>query len=383
MNKKQKKRNIILSTCVLCTANVAVGYGGFGSFAETGDGAMSFTDTVAATVISSCGMYDKYSSSSNNTATTVEKSYSRTIALGEVVEWDLATEEIVVCNDANGWRITAVGIGEGSSVDKMAASTGEDDDLGTGTDFSGAKGMWAMKVVKGNDASNELTSDNGFGEYRTIPTTPITVVSSDGTTDQKSGVFMTGYKVYIGTETPAGTYTGKVLYTLVHPAASGGDTKSTKGGDDAKKGEDKVENENIDNQVKEETKKEEDVEENQGQVIEEGGGSKNVEEVREEVKEEVEQAGGYQNLGGANRFGTLSFTPMENSENGEKKVMKNTTTETNKTADDGEVKPLGVMSKTTNESKAGDNTALIVALAATGVAAAAAGGIYLYGKSEE
>lgn len=187
-------------------------------FAVDGDGTMSFTDEVTATVGNACGIYDAYTNSTTNTPIVTPKSYNVTLALGESAEIN-GTKAYVICNDTNGWDISAIGAGAGKTVDLMDASTGEDDDLASGTTFTGKAGMWAFKVGKGTNAS-ALNIQSNYDSYKAVPTASTKVITSSAATDVATGEFTTGYKVYIGTETPAGTYIGKVTYTLTHPAGS-------------------------------------------------------------------------------------------------------------------------------------------------------------------
>lgn len=192
--------------------------------AETGDQTMSVTETIAATVSPTCGLYDAWISSTTNTPA-VAKNFSKTMINGET--WNLENDTtfgskyIVVCNDEGGWEVTAVGSGSGTTVDVMKPST-KTTEIATGTTASGAAGSWAFKiaaVTSGTGAGATTAIAGTYGSYSNVPTTPQKVVSNPKATD-KAASFSTGYQVYIGTETPADTYTGQLTYTLAHPATN-------------------------------------------------------------------------------------------------------------------------------------------------------------------
>ena len=197
------------------------------TFAEAGAGdqTMSVTETVKATVSPTCGLYDAWTSSTDNTPAQA-KNFSKTMINGET--WNLENDTtfgskyIVVCNDEGGWEVTAVGSGSASGgVDKMKPST-KTTEIATSTTTGGAAGSWAFKIAgvtsgTGDGATTAIAGS--YSGYSNIPTTAQKVVSNPKATD-KAASFSTGYQVYIGTETPADTYTGQVTYTLAHPATN-------------------------------------------------------------------------------------------------------------------------------------------------------------------
>lgn len=192
-------------------------------FAADGDQTMSVTETIAATVSPTCGLYDAYTDKDTNTPA-VAKNFSKTMTNGET--WNLESDStfgktyIVVCNDEGGWDVTAKGSGSASGgVDKMKPST-KTTEIATGTGTTGAAGSWAFKIAAvtpgtGDGATTSIVGS--YGSYSAVPTEAKTVVTNPKATD-KAATFKTGYQVYIGTETPADTYTGQVTYTLAHPA---------------------------------------------------------------------------------------------------------------------------------------------------------------------
>ncbi|MBQ2622774.1 hypothetical protein IJG12_00400 [Candidatus Saccharibacteria bacterium] len=79
-----------------------------------------------------------------------------------------------------------------------------------------------MKLATNTNATYALTLDNGFGSYSSVPATYTKVAHRDSGTD--TGTSATGseltstYAAYMNQTQPAGTYTGQVKYTLVHPS---------------------------------------------------------------------------------------------------------------------------------------------------------------------
>ena len=130
----------------------------------------------------------------------------------------------VFCNDEEGFAIYTIGFTDdeyGKTV--LTNSTlGSTYDIATGTATSGSTSNWAMKLATNTSATYALTLDNGFGSYSSVPATYTKVAHRDNGTD--TGTSATGseltstYAAYMNQTQPAGTYTGKVKYTLVHPS---------------------------------------------------------------------------------------------------------------------------------------------------------------------
>lgn len=143
------------------------------------------------------------------------------------------------CNDSEGFAIYAVGY-----TDDMEGNTylrdsvlGQTSDIQTSTTFSGTNSAWAMKmgvtsgtypsIVAGSSADSEKQSgDPDFSTWQTIPDDYTKVAYRNSATDvnnesiasAEGSSITTTYAAYISTTQKAGTYVGKVKYTLVHPA---------------------------------------------------------------------------------------------------------------------------------------------------------------------
>ena len=170
-------------------------------------------DDVSITVPVSCSMEGTGMNSHN--ANIVNGTYQADIG---------STTLKVFCNDEEGFAIYAIGFTDdeyGKTV--LTNSTlGSTYDIATGTATSGSISNWAMKLATNTSATYALTLDNGFGSYSSVPATYTKVAHRDSGTD--TGTSATGseltstYAAYMNQTQPAGTYSGKVKYTLVHPA---------------------------------------------------------------------------------------------------------------------------------------------------------------------
>ena len=129
------------------------------------------------------------------------------------------------CNDDEGFAIYAIGYTDneyGKTV--LTNSTlGSTYDITTGTATSGNTSNWAMKLATNSSATYPITIDNSFNAYHNVPTTYTKVAHRDSGTDigtNATGSELTStYAAYMNQTQPAGTYSGKVKYTLVHPAS--------------------------------------------------------------------------------------------------------------------------------------------------------------------
>ena len=186
------KKIIIAGSSAILAALPTVGV-----FAATGT---TVTDTVQVTVDSACSI----------TATSLANNYSATMTNGELKSNIGSTTMTIACNDAGGWHITAVGSGADATVKTAMNATGSGTDIATGTATSGATSNWAMKVTG--------TGATGFTSFAAIPASATDVAKQ--TTTVSGGTLTTVYQVFISATQQADTYTGKVTYTLSHPATA-------------------------------------------------------------------------------------------------------------------------------------------------------------------
>ena len=170
---------------------------------------------ASVTVASACTMTSSLDSA--HTATVSPNQYKDEIG---------QTTFKVVCNDAGGFSIYAVGytgnkIGDTNSTKLVGKTTSGT--IATGTAKSGNTSNWAMKITPSGSSFTPI-ADNGFNNYSTVPSEYTKVAHFTGPTDsgdQATGsTITTTYASFVsGSEAPD-TYEGKVKYTLVNPASS-------------------------------------------------------------------------------------------------------------------------------------------------------------------
>ena len=146
--------------------------------------------------------------------------YNDTMAGGTVKEIT-ANAITTSCNDTAGYAIYAIGF---SNNKYTSDTTGNNNDMITSlgsshnitTSSNNTYGSnWKMKLTSPVDAVVESAFNN---TYTTIPSTYAKVASY--TTNTTGGSITPKYQITTGSSQPAGTYTGKVKYTLVHPSTA-------------------------------------------------------------------------------------------------------------------------------------------------------------------
>ena len=131
------------------------------------------------------------------------------------------------CNDGGGFSIYAVGYSDSEfGKTTLTANIGGElipaNDIVTGTNQSGATSNWAMKLATNPSATYPVELKNSYDNYNIVPSTFTLVAARNAGTD--SGTGATGaevtatYAAYVAAGQPAGRYSGKVKYTIVHPA---------------------------------------------------------------------------------------------------------------------------------------------------------------------
>ncbi|MBR3131942.1 hypothetical protein IKG33_00810 [Candidatus Saccharibacteria bacterium] len=170
-------------------------------------------DDVVINVPISCTMS---SSGENSHTATVPNNTTRS---------DIGTTTVnAFCNDTGGFAIYAIGYTDetyGKTV-LASATLGSTKDIATGTATSGSTSNWAMKLTN-TGTTYPVTIQNSFGSYHSVPSAYTLVASrTSGTavgTGATGATFTTTYRAFISSTQPADTYTGKVKYTMVHPAS--------------------------------------------------------------------------------------------------------------------------------------------------------------------
>ena len=163
----------------------------------------------------------------------VEEAHNATINPGTYEDEIGTTTFTVFCNDNSGFSIYAIGYSNDEyGNNKLLATIGGtlnptyDIITGTGTNVttSGGVSNWAMKInkVTGTYAPT-ITGETGgdtedFTDYHAVPDIYTKVATLTSNTDATIGSkLQSTYAAYISGTQPAGTYNGKVKYTLVHP----------------------------------------------------------------------------------------------------------------------------------------------------------------------
>ncbi len=226
MLKQTDKPLITTLGLVLFTALVG---GILSSTTVTADDAPSSIDEVSISVPASCTI-----SGTGNASHTAE------ISNGLYVNNIGSTTMKAFCNDASGFSVFAIGYtGDIAGSNVLTNSTsGTSHDINTSTATGPVGGVdnsaWAMKLGKvttpspaypvilaGSSDDPDSSNTTDYSAYQEVPNTYTKVAYRTSGTDIGSGAegstFTTTYAVYISKTQPAGTYTGKVKYTLVHP----------------------------------------------------------------------------------------------------------------------------------------------------------------------
>ena len=180
-------------------------------------------DTVQINITESCSM-----------SGVVNTAHTKTIQ-SDHLEEDIGTTNIkIVCNDASGFAVYAIGYTDdeyGKTV--LTDSTlGSTSDIATGLATSGNTSSWAMKLTKAGSTYSPIiagssedtyrqTGDTDYSGYAVVPSEYAKVVYRLASTDVGTGAsgsnFTTTYRVFVSRAQLAGTYVGQVKYTLVHP----------------------------------------------------------------------------------------------------------------------------------------------------------------------
>ena len=141
------------------------------------------------------------------------------------------------CNDNEGFSIYAVGYTNNEIGKNVLTSStlGPTHDIVTGTALSGNNSNWAMKlatvsnptptypiiIMGSTDDTEKQAEDPDYSTFQNVPSSYTKVVKRESSTDvgttAEGATLTTTYQAYISPTQAAGTYTGQVKYTMVHP----------------------------------------------------------------------------------------------------------------------------------------------------------------------
>ena len=130
------------------------------------------------------------------------------------------------CNDNNGFAIYAIGYTDNTDGKNVLTNStlGSTYDITTGTATSGNTSNWAMKLstISSPTPTYPITIQNSFDSFQEVPDDYRLVAKRTSGTDigtsAEGSTLKSTYQAYISPTQPAGTYTGQVKYTLVHPS---------------------------------------------------------------------------------------------------------------------------------------------------------------------
>lgn len=190
---------------------VAAGLGMAGMMGLVSDGIVaadtaSVTDTINVTVQPSC----TFTNVSNET-------YAGSATNGaEVNNFNDNGQHVfnIFCNDHNGFEVSA------TAYDLKA--TGVEDVIAYTDNYThtGVNSMWTAGIT---------SSSTGVTVVPVVPIGGGTIFSSDTNTSTAGVSFTATYSAYVGTATPAGTYTGVIEYTLTASGTSSGNDTTHSG----------------------------------------------------------------------------------------------------------------------------------------------------------
>ena len=177
----------------------------------------SSTDSVSLSLPTSCTISANVLTPHN--ATLVNGQYEGNIGNTKVNAY---------CNDNNGYNIYAIGSSNDSDGNTdLVSDINSNYNIHTGVYNAGTltpstPSSWAMKLSS-SSGTYAPTIIDGYKSYSEIPSTDTMVAyrtsgtSMDPNTDITGSYFNTTYEIYANTLQPAGTYLGKVKYTMTHP----------------------------------------------------------------------------------------------------------------------------------------------------------------------
>ena len=213
-----------VSVPLLVVCALMLGFNTSHSSAETNDRPVvgsSSSDNISFTLSTSCTISGE-----------VISAHTTSLNGGQLVEDVGNTKMNAYCNDNNGYSIYAIGSsGDIDGNTDLISSISDSYNVKTGVyDSSTASSLtpssWAMKLAAGiGTGSNPTvpTIENGYDSYKEVPDIYTLVAKRTSKTDMSLDTTLSGsyinttYQIYASSIQPAGTYSGKVKYVMVHP----------------------------------------------------------------------------------------------------------------------------------------------------------------------
>lgn len=172
----------------------------------------SVVDNVTITVPEACSI---------TTPSGTGETYNETMTGGQYKNDIGKTRIKVFCNSDNSMAIYAVGYSgdEFGNTEMITTATGATN-IATGTATSGDTSNWAMKLerISGATTPNIVSPFNNFAAVpssyaKVVEATSVAGVMTEAEVDAS-------YAVYLSMSQTAGTYTGKVRYTVIQPSSA-------------------------------------------------------------------------------------------------------------------------------------------------------------------
>ena len=204
---------------ILLITTITVGLVMFNVRASADPVSSTSSATASVNVSAACTMSSSIATGEEHTKTINAGTFTGDIGL---------TTISTICNDAGGYAIYAIGYSNDTYGTTNLINTADSSIvIPTGTARSGDTSNWSMKLtaIGTSEQSTTPTIVGGDGVYTAVPSTYAKVAylpnstmdPDDPTTSSATSSLTTTYGVYAHPAQAAGTYNGKVRYTLVHP----------------------------------------------------------------------------------------------------------------------------------------------------------------------
>lgn len=174
---------------------------------QTGQVTCTNSATASVTVAAACSF----------SRTTGSGEYTGILANNASVEVTGSTFS-TTCNDSGGYAIYAIGYGNntfGNTDLIFDNDPSSSNNITTNSTSATGTSYWQMKLTSG--VENQPVLENGYGNYSVVPSTYTKVASYASAGTGTAQTVAATYKAAASSTQPAGTYTGAVKYTMVHP----------------------------------------------------------------------------------------------------------------------------------------------------------------------
>ena len=147
----------------------------------------------------------------------VTSAHTKTVNPGSTQSGIGTTKITTKCTNSIEHKVYAIGYSNNTDGNTGLINSSDNVTIATGTATSGDVSNWAMMIAKDTSSyePSNLTITNSFGSYHVVPSTSTQVSGYSGATDATTGSSITTtYRAKLSSSQLAGTYVGKVKYTL-------------------------------------------------------------------------------------------------------------------------------------------------------------------------